>query len=418
MQIVLLVAAVAAAGLAWLLMRRSPRLGFIGMCVVIAFVPVWWAVSYGTDWRPPLLFGAVLLASFLGRLPRRYTLGDLGLAIFFAAGLLPVIVGGASISTVFILLTEWVLGFLIGRFVFGILGPEQIYQIVVVVFAVAAGFGIVEFLADFHLWQILGPNNRLYQLWSQIQYRAGLPRSEGAFGHSIAFGCSMAMAIPMVFATRFRPWLKVVLTGIFCAAILVSFSRAAMLAAAIGLAVIAVRGARGVDRASRGAAWLSLALGALGVIPILFQVLDEAGSEASGSATYRGQLYDLVAVMKIVGRTGAAQTSLSGERSVEGFRSIDSQIVLTGLSYGWLMMLIGLVLLAMAIVMVLIRPSSPAMVAVVAQLPALASVALITQYGTLFWIVVGLAVAAQIPEPPAAGGELVEGDLSEPATAH
>ncbi|PFG15653.1 hypothetical protein ATK74_0173 [Propionicimonas paludicola] len=418
MQIVLLVAGLAAAGLGWLLMRRSPSIGFAGMCVVIAFVPVWWAISFGTDWRPPLVFGVVLLASFLGRLPRRYGLADLGVAIFFAAGLLPVLVGGASLSTVFILLTEWVLGFLIGRFVFGIVGPERIYATIVVVFAVAAGFGIFEFVADFHLWKILGPHNRLYNLWAQIQYRAGLPRSEGAFGHSIAFGCAMAMAVPMVYATRFKPWLKVVLTGILGVAVLVSFSRAAMLAAAIGLLVIAIRGAAGVDRASRGAAWLSLGLGGLGLVPIVFQVIEQAGSEASGSATYRGQLYDLVAVMKIVGRTAAAQTSLTGERSVDGFRSIDSQIVLTGLSYGWLMMLIGLVLLGIAVVLVLIGRSSPAMVAVVAQLPALASVALITQYGTLFWIVVGLAVASRVAAPEPEVGPAVDEELSASAATH
>jgi len=415
MTLVLAIAGLAAAGLGWMLMRRSPSIAFAGMCVVIAFFPVWWAVTYGTDWRPPLVFGSVLLASLIGRLPRRYTLADLGVAIFFAAGLLPVVAGGASISTVFILVTEWVLGFLIGRFVFGLVGPERIYQTMVVVFAVAAGFGIFEFVADFHLWRILGPNNRLYHLWAQIQYRAGLPRSEGAFGHSIAFGCSMALAIPMVYATRFKPWLKVVLTGVLSAAVLVSFSRAAMLAAAIGLLVIAVRGATGVDRASRGAAWLSLGLGALGVVPIIFQVLEQAGSEASGSASYRGQLYDLVAVMKIVGRTGAAQTSLTGERSVGGFRSIDSQIVLTGLSYGWLMMAIGLLLLAIAVVLVLIGRSSPAMVAVVAQLPALASVALITQYGTLFWIVVGLAVAARAAGSQSEPEPAVVEQLSEPA---
>lgn len=381
------------AGLGWFLLRRWPQAGVVGWCVVVAFVPVWWAVKIGTDWRPASLFAIVLLASMVGRLPRRWNLADLGLGILFLAAAFPALVGGATASTLYGVFTQWVLGFLIGRALLGVGGAERVYRTLAITFGIVGALAIVEFLSDFHLWKLIGPHNSLYALWGDIQYRGGLPRSEGAFGHSIALACSIAMAVPLVFAARFKVWVQVLLLALMGGGILFTFSRTGMVSAALALLVVAFVGGVGVSRKSRNVALVTLLAGAAMVLPFLTRVLFVAGDEAEGSANYRTRLLDLVASMQMVGMSPMAQTNSSGENSFGGFKSIDSQIVLTGLSYGWLVLGIGLVLLAAACIVVVRGRGSPSMIAVVGQIPALLTVATITQYGILFWFYVGMAVA-------------------------
>ena len=70
-----------------------------------------------------------------------------------------------------------------------------------------------------------------------------------------------------------------------------------------------------------------------------------------------------------------------------------SAVIYAGLTYGWLFML-TLVLLYAAAVIGMLRHPQPAVVALVAQLPSVLTVAFITQYSAFFWFVAGLAVSA------------------------
>ena len=84
----------------------------------------------------------------------------------------------------------------------------------------------------------------------------------------------------------------------------------------------------------------------------------------------------------------------SGETYYGSFQSIDSELVLTGLRFG-IVPLVVLVAAIVACVLSLLRGrATPAAVAIAAQIPAFAAVALITQYGYLVWFLGGLAVTS------------------------
>ncbi|WP_237171819.1 hypothetical protein, partial [Prescottella equi] len=68
------------------------------------------------------------------------------------------------------------------------------------IMAGVALWGIVEFLSGMHLFVDWMPGAN--QTLNAIQERSGVARSEAAFGHAIAYGASLAMAIP--FAQQLR----------------------------------------------------------------------------------------------------------------------------------------------------------------------------------------------------------------------
>ena len=118
-----------------------------------------------------------------------------------------------------------------------------------------------------------------------------------------------------------------------------------------------------------------------------------AGDEAAGSADYRVDLIALVPDMTWFGVSPSFTVLSDGTLYYGDYRSIDSTILLMGLRFGLVPMLLFCLMLVVATVSVFVRPS-PAAVALVAQIPALTSVALITQYGVFLWFVGGLAVAS------------------------
>ena len=158
----------------------------------------------------------------------------------------------------------------------------------------------------------------------------------------------------------------------------------------------------------RAAVTAGVVVVAAAVAPFVQAVFVDAGTEASASSDYRGDLYSLVPGMGILGTTPEAHRGSDGRVFYGPFRSIDSQLVLTGLTFGLLVAGAVLVALAVGVWLVLRGYATAATIALVAQIPALASVALITQYATLVWFLAGVAATSQIlrrdavplPEPP------------------
>jgi hypothetical protein len=128
---------------------------------------------------------------------------------------------------------------------------------------------------------------------------------------------------------------------------------------------------------------------------VVTRVFAAAGSEATDSAAYRGDLLALVGTMRPLGLSEAFHRSPTGVVSFGRFHSIDSALILQGLTYGWLSLVLVLVLLAAAAFAVVTGRASAPTIAIAAQIPAFATVALITQYSTMVWFVAGLAVFAE-----------------------
>ena len=83
---------------------------------------------------------------------------------------------------------------------------------------------------------------------------------------------------------------------------------------------------------------------------------------------------------------------------------MDSALILAGLTYGLVVVVLLCVLCLTAVVALLRKDPSPPLIALVVQIPIVATVALITQYAAFLWFIVGLAVSAQAARdisPPA-----------------
>jgi hypothetical protein len=239
-------------------------------------------------------------------------------------------------------------------------------------------------------------NNDQYAQWGTLQLRGGVLRAEGAFGQAIPLGAAIALGVPFALGSRLRTWLKFSVVAVLLAGTVVTFSRIGMSCAVLGLLLCAFFLRGSLTTRVRVALVGVLAVAVAAAFPLLSEVFTSAGSEATDSAAYRGGLLTTIGTMSPFGVASSYQKTPAGIVYFDGFKSIDSALIFAGLNLGLVAMVIGLVGLAAAIVVVLLRRATPATIAVVAQIPALTSVALITQYAAFFWFTVGMAATSQL----------------------
>lgn len=384
-----------------IVLRGAPRLIAAGCIAVICFIPWWTGVGIGSSnillFLPAAsLICIVALVCLVPSLPDRIGMADWTTLGFFVACLLPIAVGGASRAATFGLVVQWLPALLVGRLIPVKVDLRWIYGCIAVLFSVVSVFALAEFLLSWNPFVLLpGSPGSSYSTWATLQQRGGIVRAEGAFGHSIALGSSVAMAIPIALASRFKPGVKAVFIGLMLACAVVTFSRIAMVCAVLGIALSVLFLREGISARMRVLVTAACAIPSLVFIPLVSSVFVSAGSEATNSAAYRGRLISLVPDMTIVGASPAVHRSPEGEVYIGNFRSIDSALILMGLTYGWLALLILALVLAAAIVLVVARHATAPTISIVAGIPAFATVALITQYQVFVWLVVGLALFAQ-----------------------
>jgi hypothetical protein len=367
-------------------LRRSPKVALVGWLAVVFFVPIWIGVD-AVAYFPAFALASILAA--LSLLPTPLVLRPHVLDLVFVALLVAVLaqvaLGLTTRSGGFDVVVVWATAFLLGRLIAEVVDPEWIYGAFAVVGAVAGALAVVEFLTGHNLFiDYLANSSDLFTRWGGLQPRGSVIRAEGAFGHSIALG------------SRFRPWIKTVLIVVAGLGAAVSFSRAAFLTVILGVLITAflLPKTKGLSRAYRTLLVLALLVGvavALGPVRAVFSSDDLA----EGSALYRGDLFGLVRSMQPFGLTPDYSVSTTREVSVGEFGSIDNAVLLLGLIYGWVpLLVVGLAAIG-AVVTVLRRRATSATIAVVAQLPALFTVAFITQYAAVFWFSAGLALGTQ-----------------------
>jgi hypothetical protein len=307
---------------------------------------------------------------------------------------LPLGLGSLRIPVLFTLVTIWILAFTVGRLI-----PLRVdLDWITKAFAITMGAVAVLALAEFALsWNPfvelppLGGGDRSFSVWSRLQERGGVLRAEGAFGHSIALGASLAMAIPFAIGSRLATKWRLALVLVLIAGIAVTFSRAAMVAGALALLLSIYALRESISRRVR----IGILIGGLFAVaalqPLVAGVFIDAGSEAAKSGAYREALFSLLGSLALVGQSDATSITASGSSLYGQFDSVDSAFLLVGLNHGVVALVLGVLAYLAATVAVLRRRGGPATIAVVAQGPALLTVALITQYAALFWFVAGLA---------------------------
>jgi hypothetical protein len=374
--------------------RRQPRVGLVLWLLVLALVPIWFGVTFIAYFPPASAVGFVVLAGLATALPSRFTLADLLVGFFFVSCVVPIAIGGGTLSTLFGAVAIWFVAYGIGRLAPVSIDLDWIYAAVAVIFTVVAALAIIEFVFDFHLYTRLAVPNGAYDAWGQIQVRGALARSEGAFGHSIALGASIALAVPLALGSRFSAWTRIGMTVVMLGGTMATLSRVAIISAALGV-VLTIAFVR--TEAVRKVRWPmvgAMTLSALVVVPFLWRFFAGAGDEAARSAEYRTRLPELLPSVNALGLSPLVYRSPDGEVYYGQFQSIDSQLIFTALTYGAFALMFGLALLLLAALTVGVGRATPPVVSIVAQVPALATVALITQYSMMFWFVAGLAVAS------------------------
>ena len=413
-----LVALVLATGLAaFLVFHFSPRFAIATWLVGVGFVPVWFGVSVGPFLSLTTVLGVLVLVSLTPLDLRPVTTTDWIVVAFFAACLAPIAVGAGNINTFALVLTQWCVAYGVGRLAPIKTGLTWIYGAVAVVFTAVAIGTLTEFFLSWNPFVTLSRPNSLYVIWGTLQERGGIIRAEWAFGHSIALGASLALAVPLVLASSFSVRVRLVMSATLLAASAVTFSRIGIIGAILGFILSVVfLGHALTTRAKLAMVAGLLVVGAV-LAPVVVGTFSMAGNEAINSSAYRGNLLRLLPEVAVFGTSGAASTSSVGERRFGNFESIDSALIYLGLNYGWIAFALAILLLAGAVVTLFAGRATPPTIALVAGIPALTSVALITQYSLFFWFVAGLAVYAQAirtgaPSGLARGGEL--GPMGEP----
>lgn len=382
--------ALCAGGVTLFLFRASPRVAFVAWTLVLFFVPVWVGISIGFFWAAiTLVTIAAVMANFANL---RLSAVD-GLAAAIALLVLALFaVKAATLSATVIALLEWLVPYVWGRLVLARVPAAFVTRTIAAVATGAAVLALIEFATGTNVF-VLIPGAGNASTWADLQPRASFLRVEGAFGHSIALGASLAMSSAFIIAAPWRTPVRLVALAVVVGAIVVTFSRIGLATAALAIAMSVVL-LPGLSRAVRW--WVSAAgVGALAiVVPFIGAVFLDAGEEAGGSAEYRSRLFTLATQVRLLGRAG----DWSG-RTVDGVYlgyfadSIDNTLLLIALRFGWIPTVLAMAMFVAVFVGMLRRRTHPAAIAVVSQIPALFAVALITQFGMFLWFLVGLSVA-------------------------
>lgn len=393
--------------LAFAIFTKRPRLGFTAWLVSVAAIPCWIGVN-AAFFVPASLIGAgvALTCLFVGT-TWRPNWADLAVVVLLVAAWFGVEFGssaGQSNATAFAsMFTLWLPGYLVGRFVCEKASISFVKAAVGITMGTAALLAIIEKLLSWHPFAGQVAVNSLAAIWAPIQVRGGVERSEWAFGHSIALGGSLSLAIPFLLSSSLKTKTKTILLALILAGVATTLSRGAMLAAGVTLllSLMTSRNLRGGHKAL-----LFVASGILAgfVIADFSTVSDEAGSEVTDSSGYRISLFTrLISTLEPFGRSSSYMSGANGQVQYGNFTSIDNSFMAIGLGFGWIAMAVVAIPFVVMAWRFIQRSASFAEIALLGQLPVITTVAMITQYQVIVWMVAGLAatLAIQRPEPDA-----------------
>lgn len=366
----------------------NPLWGYSIWIAVTVLVPVWTPISLvGISLQPATLVGAPVLLGVLlskNRNRIRVVLADFFLVAMGLLTLLWVRFDEYPSYVAFNVISVLVLAYCMGR-----LAPEQVKSVYLVAMLFAASWGILEFLFDFHVWLDWYPEGE--QSWNMIQSRAGVSRSEASFGHAIAYGACLVMAMPQ--AARMAKG-RLLAEFLLVAGVLTSLSRgpiSALVFTAVICGVIEYRNRKN----ARGIGFI-LAVGTIAIagFQFIYGGSDSQATETSGDA----RSVQLAASLPHLRPFGSGILPKEGMTQLLGVTIIDNTFLRFCVNYGW----IGALAILSPLLLVLFRlirgKGNAASEAVVGQLPVLVVASLITQWQAFFFFMLGVAVSETISD--------------------
>jgi hypothetical protein len=390
--VLLAVGAIAAMAIAAYTLRAYPRVAFAAWVITLFFVPVWVGATAGVFWAAITVLTVLLIVVNWSLVPLRAA--DLWIAAFVVLTIGLYALGFVSLAAMTIAIIEWIVPYIWGRVALARLDVGWVTATIAVVAVVAAALAIVEFTSGWNPFVLIPGAGEAYDTWSPLQYRGGVIRAEGAFGHSIALGASLAMSVAFVIATRWRLAPKILAVSVVSTGAILTLSRAGIITLTLTL-ILSTFLLPGVSRWFRMTFAVTAGVAVVLLMPVLDTLFGTADDDLAVSGDYRGDLLVLLSQVEMFGSPGDWQSRVVGDQYLGYFaRSIDNALLLILLRVGWVptALLIGALICA-AIAALRRKTRNPAALAVVGQLPSLVVVALITQYGMYLWFCIGLAVA-------------------------
>ncbi|MCY1717620.1 hypothetical protein OVA26_11770 [Microbacterium sp. SL62] len=377
-----------------LLCTRRPQLALSIWMIAISFLPIWVATS-GFATVPISTFVALACVAVVGLGGAKFSPVD-GIvgALVLIAGLATYFAGSPPGELVNIV-SLWVVSYLAGRILCAQIGVQRAGSIFAVVMSAVAVLAVVEFLFGWHPFSEIFMPNLLYEIWSPIQERGGVARSEWAFGHSIALGGSLALALPFAITMPAPLLVRVACVSALFAGVAVTFSRSALISMVLATALV-ILFSRSASAGTRTGVAALTGVAAIVIVPSVLAVFTTAGDEVTNSGAYRGDLLSTIPYMNWLGQSAVVQISPTGFRTYGRFVSIDSALISVGLDFGLLLAISLGALYLVPIVRTLTRRANVAEIALAGQLPLILTVAFITQWQALLWVVAGFAVSGAI----------------------
>jgi hypothetical protein len=380
-------------GLLFLAFWHNPRRALVVWVLSLTMVPPWASVHFLVSIPLHSLVALVaVVASIFSNGPRtglksKY---DLYFAVFIAVCFASIGANGVEAHAAVLIAVNWVIPYATARILISATGVRFAVDVIAIVFAVVGGLATIELVFDWHPFANFNFGSaKAFELWSQIQFRLGSPRSEWAFGHSIALGGSLALAIPFVARSSFCNPTKAALFFLIGCGVFAAASRAGVVAA-IFTAGICVTNAEKLRKARA----LSFALIGSGILlagnfllPQLDTYLVGTNYGDRSSAFYRGEIYSNF--LPRIEWFAPYDIYAPGENVNN---SIDSAVLDIGLRFGWIVLLLAAFPLIAAGVRVILGKASVGETALVGQIPLLATAALIANYQNWFFVIAGAAV--------------------------
>jgi hypothetical protein len=381
--------------------NSNPKFSVVAFLLAICLAPYWWGVVLG-GYVP--LAAVVALAVIPGALMRgikgsQHTVVAVLLLGAFVAVL---VIAGASIAGHgFVVLAQWIPAFFVGYALTQQVGLDFVRDAVTVIFAGVAVFTIVEYFANWNPYFGTAPNTEQYEKLGTLQRRGGVTRTEWSFGQSIALANSLALAIPMTLTSRFRSWTRVLVFVLIIIAISTTFSRSGLLSAALA-SILTFWASRGeVSRGMRAGIPAIIVATAAVTLPWVDRVFGAASTEAARSAAYREDLLDMIPYLNAFG-TATGYHEVDGVFEWFGLISIDNTFLRLAVNFGWVFGGICLAVAVWVFFRAAARRASIPAIALASIVPALLTVALITQFAILVWFYIGVAAAVASTRPPTA----------------
>lgn len=391
-MLVLLIAAAFSLLLA-LFMTTRPKVALVFWILILATVPFWFQLSMAPI-PPATLAFLVILPAVLRNSSgcNRIIPMDIVLAAILLLGAVSVLMFGTQTYAVLAILLQWIPGYLVGRRLCGATGLDFAYTSVALIGFIVAIWAILEYAFDWHVFQNTGSWNWRIGYWANIQERGGVARSEAAFGHGIAMGAFLSLCLPFSF-TLPRVRMRIPVAAVIILGTLTCLSRGPILSVfiALVLSLFALRSSH-MTRSTRTAGIICTVIATVVAGPIIFARFESLNYDFEVSTEFRYEIWSRIpADLVLIGQAHHVAFNLQGQNQYLNYRSIDSAPLLIGLDFGWLMVGILALTMALLIYRVLTGRATVPDVALVAQIPTLLTAALITQYATALWFIAGLS---------------------------